>query len=76
MKMINKIIRAMQDTGLIDGMSAEDCDTLATAVLEGMREPSEKMKESFHNDALAWFNEEIEDEYHLYKVMIDAALNE
>ncbi len=34
MKMIEKIIRAMQDTGLIDGMSMEDCDTLATAALE------------------------------------------
>lgn len=34
MRMIDKIIRAMQDTGLIDGMSVEDCDTLATAALE------------------------------------------
>lgn len=34
MKMIEKIIRAMQGTGLIDGMSVEDCDTLATAALE------------------------------------------
>ncbi len=43
MRMIEKIIRAMQDTGLIDGMSLEDCDTLATAALEGMKEPNEAM---------------------------------
>lgn len=43
MKMIEKIIRAMQDTGLIDGMSLEDCDTLATAALEAMGEPTEFM---------------------------------
>lgn len=34
MRMIEKMIRAMQDTGLIDGMSEEDADTLVTAALE------------------------------------------
>lgn len=43
MRMIDKIIRAMQDTGLIDGMSMEDADTLATAALEAMREPTNDM---------------------------------
>lgn len=39
MRMISKIMRSMRDTGLLDGMSDEDCDTLATAALEAMREP-------------------------------------
>ena len=45
MKMIDKIMRSMRDTGLLDGMSDEDCDTLATAALEGMREPTMEMIE-------------------------------
>ncbi len=36
MRMISKMIRAMQDTGMIDGMSEEDADTLATAALEAL----------------------------------------
>lgn len=43
MKMIEKIMRSMRDTGLMDGMSDEDCDTLATASLEAMREPTNDM---------------------------------
>ncbi len=37
------MIRSMQDTGLIDGMSEEDSDTLCTAALEAMREPDVAM---------------------------------
>lgn len=48
----------------------------ARAAIEAMREPTEPMKEAFHNDAIAWFDDEIEDEEHLWKVMIDAALKE
>ena len=76
MRMIDKIMRSMRDTGLLDGMSDEDLDTLATAALEAMREPNEAMIKAFDRDMNDWFNHEIEDENHLYKVMIDAALNE
>lgn len=34
MRMIDKLIKSMQDTGLIDGMTLEDCDTLCTSALE------------------------------------------
>lgn len=75
MRMIEKIIRAMQDTGLIDGMSEEDADTLATAALEAMREPISLMAEQgeqhlIGTDAPVWVSGSI------YRTMIDAALNE
>lgn len=76
MRMIEKVARSMRDTGLLEGMSDEDADTLATAALEGMKEPSDAMRTAFNNDYTDWFNEVIEDSDHLYKVMIDAALNE
>lgn len=83
MRMIDKIIRAMQDTGLIDGMSLEDADTLATAVLEGMRKPTIKMMEAGadlnpstdctdpYSYAVA-----IHETTDIYEAMINAALNE
>lgn len=43
MRMIEKMIRSMQDTGLIDGMSLEDADTLATAALEELTRPTNDM---------------------------------
>lgn len=76
MRMIDRVIKSMQDTGLIDGMSLEDADTLATAALEAMREPSEEMRSAFDRDICPWINDDIEDTYHLYVTMIDAALNE
>lgn len=36
MRIIAKIMRSMRDTGLLDGMSDEDCDMLATAALEAL----------------------------------------
>lgn len=49
MRMIERIISSMQDTGLIDGMSLEDADTLATAALEAMREPKFEMLDAIYN---------------------------
>lgn len=48
----------------------------ATFALEAMREPSEAMKAAFDRDFDAWHNEKIEDPYHLWRCMIDAALSE
>lgn len=75
MKMIAKIMRSMRDTGLLEGMSDEDCDTLVTAALEGMREPVSLMVEQgeqhlIGTDAPIWVSASI------YRTMIDAALNE
>lgn len=72
MKMIEKVIRAMQDTGLIDGMSAEDADMLATAALDGMKEPTRDMV--FEGEANTGCAQE--DVRYIYRAMIDAALNE
>lgn len=73
-RMIDKIIRAMQDTGLIDGMSVEDCDTLATAALEAMREPTTAMcLVDGPGDAYGYRDAEYSCVWHK---MIDAALNE
>lgn len=77
MRMIDKIIRAMQDTGLIDGISVEDCDTLATAALESLLAHNEVMRLA---GALA--SDKTQDEVSpstagvIFKGMIDAALNE
>ena len=76
MRMIDRVIKSMQDTGLIEGMSLEDADTLATSALEAMREPTRSMTDAFWKNVIPWFNDDIEDGLHLYKVMIDAALNE
>lgn len=76
MKMINKIIRAMQDTGLIDGMSMEDCDTLATAALEGMREPNDVMISEGEDVPIGAFYLGKANALKVWVSMIDAALNE
>ncbi len=77
MKMIEKIIRAMQDTGLIDGMSLEDCDTLATAALEELMRPTNDMILSARSVSI-WCGDELKDNFRhdIYHAMIDAALNE
>lgn len=41
-----------------------------------MREPTEAMVSVFERDLDDWFSEKIEDPMHLYKVMIDAVLEE
>lgn len=77
MRMIDKIISAMQDTGLIDGMSVEDCDTLATAALEAMREPSPSMMMEGYGDQFRLETQlGIAAARYRYQAMIDAALNE
>lgn len=80
MKMIEKIIRAMQDTGLIDGMSVEDCDTLATAALEAMREPTMEMSikgaDVYFSPEPKTTEEENNRAAASWREMIDAALNE
>jgi len=75
MRMISKMIRAMQDTGLIDGMSEEDADTLATAALEAMREPSEEMVKAGLSRG-GGFASAGNRMCNGYRGMIDAALNE
>lgn len=47
MRMIIKIMRSMRDTGLLDGMSDEDLDTIATAALEGVLLPSQGMIDAY-----------------------------
>lgn len=70
MRMIDRVIRSMQDTGLIDGMTLEDADTLATAALEAMRKPTPEMG--------AYVRENCGGVSHQYEYLfwIDAALNE
>ncbi len=84
MKMIDRVIRSMQDTGLIDGMSMEDADTLATAALEGMRIATDPMMVDgglkleammFENDP-EYTGVIFKDCGVVYRAMIDAALNE
>lgn len=84
MKMIEKIIRAMQDTGLIDGMSMEDADTLATAALEGIRIATDpmmvdgglKLEAMMFEDDPEYTGIIFKDCGVVYRTMIDAALNE
>lgn len=84
MRMIERVIRSMQDTGLIDGMSLEDADTLATAALEAMRIASDYMMVDgglkleammFENDP-EYTGVIFKDCGVVYRTMIDAALNE
>lgn len=68
MRMIERVMRSMRDTGLLDGMSDEDVDTIATAALEGMREP---------NDAMCFAGQRWSAlPSQTFEDMIDAALNE
>lgn len=70
MRMIDRVMRSMRDTGLLEGMSDEDCDTLATAALEGMREPTQSMGR-YVREFSGGVSHDSE-----YKRWIDAALNE
>ena len=74
MRMISKMIRAMQDTGLIDGMSEEDADTLCTAAFEAMREPNMKAEGA----ADMWMNAPLlcGQGEKMWAYLIDVALNE
>lgn len=77
MKMIEKIIRAMQDTGLVDGMTLEDADTLATAALEAMRDPTVSMMIEGYGDQFRLETQlGIASARYRYQAMIDSALNE
>lgn len=76
MRMIEKIMRSMRDTGLLDGMSDEDCDTLATAALEGMLKHTPAMDSAGYD---AYPDSVIRtgiDHLDIYRAMINAALNE
>lgn len=77
MRMIERVIRSMQDTGLIDGMSLEDADTLATAALEELQNPTSDMLLSARS-VRVWCGDELTDTFRqdIYHAMIDAALNE
>lgn len=74
MRMIDKIMRSMRDTGLLDGMSDEDCDTIATAALEGTMEPTSWML----NEAVQIYEDQNGNvsgsEY--WHAMVNAAINE
>lgn len=70
MRMIDKIMRSMRDTGLLDGMNDEDCDTLATAALEGMREPTMDMLDAIYDSEAYYVG------IPAWRAAIDAALNE
>lgn len=48
----------------------------ARAAIEAMREPTDAMKAAWDKDFTAWLDHQIQDDDHLYKVMIDAALSE
>lgn len=73
MRMIDKIMRSMRDTGLLEGMSDEDCDTLITAALEGMMTPTEEMyKAAWDAEVSCSYTESA----HAWHAMINAALNE
>lgn len=76
MRMIDRVIRSMQDTGLIEGMSLEDADTLATAALEAMREPSEAMISEGEDVPIGAFYLGRINAKNSFIAMIDAALNE
>lgn len=77
MKMISKIMRSMRDTGLLEGMSDEDLDTVATAALEELQNPTRDMLLSARSVSV-WCGDELTDTFRqdIYYAMIDAALNE
>lgn len=49
---------------------------MARAAIEALREPTEAMRAAWDKDWQAWLDHHIEDDDHLYRVMIDAALSE
>lgn len=76
MKMISKIMRSMRDTGLLEGMSEEDVDTLATAALEGIREPNDALISEGEDVPIGAFYLGKANALKVWVSMIDAALNE
>lgn len=73
MRMIERVMRSMRDTGLLEGMSDEDVDTIATAALEGMMTPTEDMhKAAWEAEVSCSYTESA----HAWHAMINAALNE
>lgn len=74
MRMIDKIMRSMRDTGLLEGMSDEEVDTIATAALEGMREPSDYALSAANKTTSSVITRNHARE--IYLSIIDAALNE
>lgn len=74
MRMIDKIMRSMRNTGLLDGVSDEDCDTIATAALEALIIPTQTMLDSGWDcgSKYVWDGEPEE----IWPLMVRAALNE
>lgn len=72
MRMIERVMRSMRDTGLLDGMSDEDVDTIATAALEAMTIPTEAMVRLGGKQQAS----DRGGPDSIWHVMIDAALNE
>lgn len=76
MRMIERVMRSMRDTGLLDGMSDEDVDTLATAALEGMMAPTDFMISEGGDTPIGTHYCGKYGANAVWKSMIDAALNE
>lgn len=83
MRMIDKIMRSMRDTGLLEGMSDEDADTLVTAALEALKKPTPPMMtagadidpRSDDSDPYS-YAVAVHEVTDIFSAMIDAALNE
>lgn len=79
MRMINKIMWSMRDTGLLEGMNAEDCDTLATAALEALQIPTMGMMVNMEHavpQLRSFASMHESPSFHAYKAAIKTALDE
>lgn len=74
MRMIERIKQAMRDTGVCDSMSDEDLDIAVTAVLEGMRQPSDYSLAAANKTTSAVITRNHAKE--IYLSIIDASLDE
>lgn len=74
--MIERVARAISRSQVETERMWQSFLPEASAAIEAMREPTDGMKKAWLLDADDWVSEKIEDPYHPYKVMLDAALKE
>lgn len=67
----------MTDEGVaLDSPLRPHYRSLAVSAIKAMHEPTQKMKETWMDDFDDWLSEKIEDEWHMWHIMIDTALKD
>lgn len=74
-EMVERVAKAIRVANSGEYTSQAQAEMMARAAIKAMREPTDAMRNAFSDDFTEWLHENIPDEMHLYKAMIDAALS-